>query len=363
MRSLNLPHNPRIDEIRCLAASLVFIFHFYLYFYKADTQALAAQHWNWAGLFTEGHTGVGLFFTLSGFLFMQIALHHKKIVYADFIRNRFLRIVPLFLTVFFVAISIGRDQFKAQDILYVLFSNLGDAPTSKFFITGAAWTISLEFAFYLVFPFLARFAIELGPRYLLQWLVLMLFIKLAAYGVSERSTHMFFSTVVGRFDQFFIGMLAAFLYRDHYPFFKRHGRLLLLAACAVVVLNSALQARYGSFFSTTPKVFFWVTWSMQESLGWAFFILAWLAADIAKPKWLDKALQQGGDISFSFYLLHALIIYLAYSWLGFMTITGNRQLDGALLMVLVYASTWAFATLSYATIEQPFLRMRHRYGS
>ncbi len=361
MRSLNFPHNPRIDEIRCLAASLVFFFHFYLYFYKPDTQALAG-HWNWFGLFTEGHTGVGLFFTLSGFLFMQIALHHKNIVYSDFIRNRFLRIFPLFITVFFIAISTGRDQFKAEDVLYLMFSNLGDAPTSKHFITGAAWTISLEFTFYLVFPFLARFAIETGPRYLAQLLVLMLFIKLAAYGVSERSTHMLFSTVVGRFDQFLIGMLAAFLYRDYQAFFKRHGRIMLLAACAVVVLNSALQARYGSFFSPSPKAPFWVTWSMQESLGWSFFIIAWLAADLVKPRWLDKALQHGGDISFSFYLLHALIIYLAYDWLGPVTMTGNRQLDAVLLMLLVYAATWAFATLSYTTIEQPFLRMRHRYA-
>lgn len=362
MRSLNFPHNPRIDEIRCLAASLVFVFHFYLYFYKPDTQSLASQQWNWFGLFTEGHTGVGLFFTLSGFLFMQIALHHKRIVYGDFIRNRFLRIFPLFITVFFIAISIGRDSFVPQDVFYILFSNLGNAPTSRYFITGAAWTISLEFTFYMVFPFLARFAIEIGPRYLLQWLILMLFIKLAAYGMGERTTHMFFSTLVGRFDQFLIGMLAAFAYRNYQTLLKRHDGKLLLAACVTVALNSAIQARYGSFFSPSQKVFFWVIWSMQESLGWAFFILSWIAADLAKPKWLDKILQHGGDISFSFYLLHALIIYLAYDWLRSVAISGNRQIDAVLMMLLVYAATWAFASLSYATIEQPFLRMRHRYG-
>jgi len=362
MRSLNFPHNPRIDEIRCLASSLVFFFHFYLYFYKPDPHGLASPQWNWFSLFIEGHTGVGLFFTLSGFLFMQIALHHKRIVYSEFIRNRFLRIFPLFITVFFIAISIGRDSFAPQDVLYILFSNLGNAPTSKYFITGAAWTISLEFTFYMVFPFLARFAIEMGPRYLLQLLVLMLFFKLAAYGVSERSTHMLFSTQVGRFDQFFIGMLAAFVQRDHQAFLKRHGRKLLLAACLAVILNSAIQARYGSFFAPSQKVFFWVTWSMQESLGWAFFILAWLAADLVKPKWLDRALQHGGDISFSFYLLHAIILYLAYDWLGAIAISGNRLIDVTMMMMLVYGVTWAFASLSYATIERPFLRLRHRYG-
>lgn len=362
MRSLNFPHNPRIDEIRCLAASLVFFFHFNQYFLKPDLSRLGSGEWNWFALFTEGHTGVGLFFTLSGFLFMQIALHHRKIVYRDFIRNRFLRIFPLFLTVFFIAASIGRDSFAPQDVLYILFSNLGHAPTSQYFITGAAWTISLEFTFYLVFPFLARFAIEIGPRYLLQLLVLLLFVKLAAYGVSERSTHMFFSTLVGRFDQFLIGMLAAFAYREYEPLLKRHGGKLLLAACVTVVVNSALQARYGSFFAPSQKSFFWVTWSIQESLGWSFFIIAWIAADLTKPKWLDRFLQHGGDISFSFYLLHALVIYLAYEWLAALAITGNRQLDATLMAALVYGATWAFASLSFASIEQPFLRLRHRYG-
>src|SRR5206468_9108497 len=139
----------------------------------------------WAALITEGHTGVGLFFTLSGFLFMQIALHQKTIVYGDFLRNRVLRIFPLFFTIFLVATSIGRDNFQPQDLLYLFATNLGHAPTSGTVVTGAAWTISLEFLFYLVFPFLARFALERGPRYLAGLLVLMVFFKLAAYTVND----------------------------------------------------------------------------------------------------------------------------------------------------------------------------------
>lgn len=362
MRSLNLPYNPKIDEIRFLAASLVFLFHFYLHCYVPNGGTLASSGWNWFGLITEGHTGVALFFTLSGFLFMQIALHHQKIVYADFIRNRFLRIFPLFLTIFFVAISIDREQFLPQDIFYLLFSNIGNAPTSKTFITGAAWTISLEFTFYLIFPFLARFAINIGQRYLLQWLALLFLIKLAAYGFNQNSTHMYYSTVIGRFDQFIIGMLAAFLYQRHEQGLKRAAIVLLPTACIVVALNSALQASYASFFSTDRKQIFWITWSMQESVGWALFILAWISADLKKPAWLNAALRQGGQVSFSFYLLHALVIYLAYQWIGYPQLVGNKLVNGALLAIPAFAATWIVATLSYITIEQPFLGLRRRYG-
>lgn len=361
MKSLNLPHNPKIDQIRCLAASLVFFFHFYHYYFHPSTETLAKM--SWAGIVTEGHTGVGLFFTLSGFLFMQIAIHHDKIDYGNFVRNRFLRIFPLFTTVFVVAISIGRDKFHAQDIFYLFFSNLGEAPTSASFITGAAWTISLEFTFYLVFPFLGRFALARGPSYLLQLLALMLLFKLGAYSVSERSTHMLFSTLVGRFDQFLIGMLAAQLYDRHQVRIGKLWKVILPLACLLVVFNSALQARYGSFYSPLPKQIFWITWSMQESLGWSIFIVAWISAKLPLPRWLDASLTQGGNISFSFYLLHGLVIYLAYLGFGFPRFFGEGWIDGLTVLLPVYAATWAVATLSFKTIEQPFLGLRRRYGN
>ena len=358
---LNLRHDPRIDHLRCFAAGLVFLFHFYLHFYQPDVAALTALPW--LGIITEGHTGVGLFFTLSGFLFMQIALHNRTIEYRSFIRNRMLRIFPLFTVVFVVALSIGRDNFVPQDAFYFFFTNLGHAPTSNHFITGAAWTISVECAFYLVFPFLARFSMQIGPRYLLQWLVLLLLFKLAAYNVMERSTHMLFSTLVGRFDQFLIGMLAAMLlqrYRAH-PLLK--NPFLVLAALMLVVANSALQSRYGSFAQSAPKQAFWITWSMQESLIWSIFIVAWVTAPLRLPRWLDQALQQGGRISFSFYLLHAMVIYLAHLWIGLPHLTGNGWLDAVIVAVPVYGLTWTIALLSYSTIEKPFLGLRKRYGT
>lgn len=359
MQSANLPHQPRLDQIRFLAAGLVFVFHVFHFYYL---------HWQpasdrpWLGLISEGHTGVGLFFTLSGFLFMLIALHNPAIDYRQFVRNRFLRIFPLFLTVFVLSISIGRDTFRASDILYVFFSNLGQAPTSNSFITGAAWTISLEFTFYLVFPFLGRFALERGPGYLARLLVLMLLFKLGAYGISERSTHMFYSTLVGRFDQFLIGMLAALLYQRHREWLGRHGHLLLGIAVCLVVLNSGLQARYASYFLPQPKQLFWVTWSMQEAAGWAFFIIAWTSANLRLPAWLERLLQRGGEISFSFYLLHGLVIYLAYQTLGPLVLTGRVLVDGTVTAIVLYGVTWLVASLSYETIERPFLGLRKRYG-
>jgi len=295
MKSLNLPYQPRLDQLRWFAATLVFLFHFYLEYRGNGGAELNSR---WTALVTQGHTGVGLFFTLSGFLFMQIALAQQTIVYRDFVRNRVLRILPLFLTIFLVATSIGRDNFQPQDLLYLFATNLGHAPTSGTVITGAAWTISLEFLFYLVFPFLARFAIERGPRYLLELLLLMGFFKLAAYTVNDNSTLMYFSTFVGRFDQFLIGMLAAMAYLRHQAWLQRHALWLIPCAAALVGFDTAVLQRLAPF-GVTPKSSFWIFWSMVESAGWAIFILAWASLRLRLPNVLERVLCHGGKISFS----------------------------------------------------------------
>ena len=359
MNSNNLPHLPRLDHIRFFAANLVFLFHFTHYYYLHWSQLIDHP---WMGLITEGHTGVGLFFTLSGFLFMLIALHNPFIDYRRFISNRFLRIFPMYFTVFFIATSIGRDIFQPQDILYLFFSNIGKAPTSIHFITGAAWSISIEFTFYLLFPFIGRFACEQGPKYLLKLLLLMLLFKLGAYGVTERSTHMLYSTLVGRFDQFLIGMLAAMLYSRYKQALIRRGTLILFGSFVMVFLNSTVQARYASFFLANQKQVFWIFWSMLEAGGWALFITAWVSAQFRLPKWLDKFMLRGGEISFSFYLMHALIIYLAHEAVGVLTLTGNVIIDGTLTAGALYFLTWMAASISYETIEKPFLGFRKKYG-
>jgi peptidoglycan/LPS O-acetylase OafA/YrhL len=360
MNSLNLQYNPRIDQLRWLAATIVFGFHFELEYRRIGGPALTTP---WAGLITEGHTGVGLFFTLSGFLFMQIALHQKAIAYGDFVRNRVLRIFPLFLTIFLVATSIGRDNFQPQDLFYLFTTNLGHAPTSGTPVTGAAWTISLEFLFYMVFPFLARFAMERGPGYLLNLLLLMFFFKLSAFTVNENSTLMYFSTFVGRFDQFLIGMLAAMLY--HRPRFR--GRMhafapvLLATAFALMVCGTAALHRFAPF-GATPKSVVWIFWPTVESLGWATFILAWVSFQARLPAPIERVLCHGGKVSFSFYLLHMALLHLLATGVGLVRPFGNGWIDAAFMLSLTYVATWLLATLSYNTIEEPFLRMRRRYG-
>jgi peptidoglycan/LPS O-acetylase OafA/YrhL len=57
-------------------------------------------------------------------------------------------------------------------------------------------------------------------------------------------------------------------------------------------------------------------------------------------------------------MLHLLVTYFQLP-----AFTGIYKLDVALALLLAYGATWAISALSYSTIEEPFLRLRRRYGA
>nr|WP_298375249.1 acyltransferase [uncultured Halomonas sp.] len=365
MKSVNIAYLPRLDHLRFVAAGLVIAFHVYHYFYhgwQANPEAAAI------GFIVEGHTGVGLFFTLSGFLFMLIGMN-GAIDYKTFLYNRVLRIAPLFIVVFYLAISLGRNDFSAGDIGYLLFSNIGTPPTSNFFITGAAWTISVEFTFYLIFPFLCRFFLESGYRYVLGLLALMLVFKICAYLIVDNPIHVLYSTLIGRLDQFLIGMAAGRYFHDNWASLRRRGWPLMIAATLLMYAALWILARHASWSSLDKHQPLWIVWSMIEAGGWALVILGYLSLPTLSFSGLSGRLSQAvakvagycGKISFSLYLLHAIVLYLLKELIGVIQFTpwffANYLINLGVVMVLCVA----LASLGFYFIESPFLKLRKRY--
>ncbi|NYT60616.1 hypothetical protein H0A65_17000 [Alcaligenaceae bacterium] len=73
----------------------------------------------------RGHTGVALFMVMSGFIFTVIA-YGKDLDYAGFLRNRFIRIYPLYLFGVLMSVYMSRDTYVFTDVLGALlpFLNL-----------------------------------------------------------------------------------------------------------------------------------------------------------------------------------------------------------------------------------------------
>ncbi len=98
MKSTTGQHFLALDHVRAMAAFMVFTWHFTHssngYPVPFDYVPLLFPF----ALLDEGHTGVALFMTLSGYLFAKL-LEGKQINFVAFVWNRFLRLVPLLLVV------------------------------------------------------------------------------------------------------------------------------------------------------------------------------------------------------------------------------------------------------------------------
>jgi exopolysaccharide production protein ExoZ len=123
-----------IQFFRALAAIMVMLFHLGSYFVP--------------GNFEVGKYGVDIFFVVSGFVMAFI--HHERVEkIKDFALKRVIRIYPTYLEILLIAVLIlGVKKF---DIGANLFFTDYERFNHDKRVLGAAWTLSYEIWFYVVF--------------------------------------------------------------------------------------------------------------------------------------------------------------------------------------------------------------------
>lgn len=156
-------------------------------------------------LLDEGHTGVALFMTLSGYLFAKL-LDGKSISYPAFFWNRLIRLAPLLLVTFaLVAIERYLHHKDVLDFLRYLYRGLV-YPTWP----NGGWSITTELHFYALLPallFLARHS----KAWLMAVVAAALAVRCLLYIRVGEIQSLAYWTIVGRIDQFTLG-IAGFLF-------------------------------------------------------------------------------------------------------------------------------------------------------
>ena len=362
MKSLNLNYMTRLDHLRFFAALLVIFFHF------KGKITLSVDDVGIQGAFSSlsnfiknwifaGSTGVSLFLVLTGFLFCLISdLGHKKIKYSGFIYNRVLRIFPMMVLLAFVVITASRQTSTPMDIFRILTLqlNTGHSYTGwghQFYPSGPIWTIGVEFQFYLLFPFLALFLARFGVKYLLGLILLIVLIKfnlliLKGGGIYYNLYH----SIIGRLDQFLIGMLFAVLYKAR--FFQRINGNNIAALCILIFSLLVLMGQFGNknFLSFTI-----------EAVCWGGVVVSYLSMNLFHSVILDKFLAKLGELSFSIYLLHLPIIDMLNKFFSCSPPTTLIELFIALAWKVPVVIMIAF--LTFNVVEKPFMSLRVKYTS
>ncbi|CAD5218303.1 unnamed protein product [Bursaphelenchus okinawaensis] len=150
-------HAPKrldLQGLRCIAIVAVLLFHI------------------WPKLFPNGYLGVDMFFVLSGYLMYTIlsAKPLNTVTITDFYYRRIKRIIPTYLFVIIMSLTIGFIVFTSREYGYLvkesltaatLTSNMLNLPehgyfkiNNEFTLFLHTWSLSVEFQFYLICPIL-----------------------------------------------------------------------------------------------------------------------------------------------------------------------------------------------------------------
>lgn len=368
MQSTQHHYLSRLDHLRFYAASLVLVFHFF-----HTKQGDLRQGNPLISLFDEGHSGIALFMVISGFIFTVLASNHE-LHYGGFIRNRILRIYPLFVFAVFLQLlfSTYNDQRNygfIQLIGWLVPFRSDTVPLSPYFVQ--LWTIWVEFQFYLIFPFLLIFSRRFGARYLWALLGLLLLMRALIFAASGSVRFLAYETIFGRLDQFIVGMLLARIWLAQAAVKNTvtsaipnlHPAWLLLSALAVLLGLHAFSWRVGFSELVSP---FWIVWPPIEAALWGSFLWAYLhtrwSGPLALRRRVDATLAALGSLSFSVYVMHNLVIAAYNAQLPLLPLPVGPQVQAIATGILVVLPiTLLVATLTYWVIERPFLAMRTSY--
>lgn len=369
---------PEVEALRGVAVLLVYVFHSDAFLSiplamdgldrRAETLSPLRAY------VSAGHTGVALFFVLSGFLlslpFLAEADGGPRVSRRRYAERRALRILPLYWALLLVAAASTGEWLRAAP--YLVFANgFMPLPTAIEPYTNVVWSLATEVQFYLLLPLLPlALRGTWGPALLVIYAITWLFWAvgwLQPFGMA--TTFRFSHSVFGRGWTFLAGIGVAWVYRQHGAALRaraasmpllRHGGSDAILAAVLLALGGILlwTLRHKPNAIVLPPL---MVWQLAEAAAWGAVLLLVLVAPLrVKPLFQNRGLITLGVLSYSIYLwhvpvLHAVLAVFPSAWRGW---NGAGFGAFAVSSVLILAGSM----VTYRLIEQPFLRRKTRLG-
>jgi peptidoglycan/LPS O-acetylase OafA/YrhL len=275
-------------------------------------------------LFWNGQFGVQIFFAISGFLITSITLRRwgslANVSLRDFYLLRFARIVPLLLALLAVLSALHFAHLKdfvvqpktgglGRALLAAVTFHLNLLEAWRGYLPGSwdvLWSLSVEEAFYLFFPLLAR----LFGRSKLFVLILLAFVALGPFGrraLTHGNPIWMEKSYLGGMDAIALGCLTALLAsRIHFS----RAMLRIFAWCGGFLLVLVLGFAPARFFRGLDRA------GLAETIlaiGTCLVIIASAQTRWKSPRILVPLLNLG-QRSYEVYLTHMFVVFAFFDF-------------------------------------------------
>lgn len=338
----------KLDGLRGIFSLMIVFFHY-------DGAFLPTRIFN-NYIIRESYYAVDFFFVLSGFV---ISYNYHTInsnsSLINYIKKRFVRLFPLLLftaTVFFCTDLIFNyflphyistiEPFSALLTKYldtILFTNSTPLLGNTFGMNPPSWSISAEMISYLVYGIVMVYCVKkhLNITFFIIILSGIIFSILNGYLFEVKSDYSFVRGLIA----FNIGYFVWVLSKKKFKMNNRIEFLLPVLLCALFYLSYNLSGLNKIILSSTVIPLFF-----------GFSVLTLLKTDGFFSKILKlKSLKFLGDISYSVYLNHFLILILIPK--GIFTFLKLPQTDLIKLSVLLFTTTviLIYSYITYKVVE------------
>ena len=338
--------------MRGIAAIYVAVYHFGLYaMFRGGTENILGH----------GYIAVDLFFMMSGFV---MALTYRDLFadgqslrnMKDFLGKRIARIYPLYvmaslaalIVVIWAGLSSGADQMTVTkavaNILLVQSWGVADS------YVGPGWSISTEWAAYLIFPLLCSVMLFGQRQVALAWAAIAFLFLVLLAELPADMTHVVrargpldlydgrnYGAVARCLIEFLLGMLC-FRISQHRGLADRLGRNWV--SMGAVALIAGLLSIRNSDILIVPLIALLLV-SLAQDRG---RVAAFLGSPVFH--WL-------GTISYSIYLFHTTVQALVGPPIQRAVEASGVPDAQAVEVLCLVAVVLATATLSYSLIERP----------
>lgn len=361
-----------LDGIRGMAASMVLFYH---------GSSIISQHWLdsvYARVMAFCHSGVDLFFVLSGYLITSILYRDIKKNNPPhfFYARRILRIVPLLFLLISV-LALGPVLFtnwplkkipRGEVLASLLFiSNFKMGFLSYYFnnFLGCTWSVSLEEQFYLFWPSLVR---KMSREVLLRFCLLAIVSALALRTilVFNQVSHIFINVMFfTRFDALAFGAVIYLLFerlnKNRYANFWAYF-ILFLGLGVIFLMEFYERARYPCFGSSIGYTIFGLTYSAL-----LFLVLNAHENSAIRNLFRNSIFTFPGKLCYGVYLLHGPVIgfyreyvFNNFPWEKFDILPLSLPLDCFRLITLL-GTTILVSTVVFYLFERPFLKIQRYF--